>query len=42
MNRRAGTDQQRQIAVLTATELKYTNPAASTGGSAELGWKRVK
>lgn len=37
-----GTDQQRLIASLTATELKYTNPAASTGGTAELGWKRVK
>jgi hypothetical protein len=37
-----GTDQQRLIASLTATDLKYTNPAASTGGTAELGWKRVK
>jgi hypothetical protein len=37
-----GTDQQRLIASLTATELKYTNPAASTGGTAELGWKRLK
>jgi hypothetical protein len=37
-----GTDQQRQIASLTATELKYTNPAASTGGTAELTWKRSK
>ena len=38
----AGTDQKRQIASLTATDLKYTTPAASTGGSAELGWKRAK
>ena len=38
----AGTDQQRLIISLTATELKYTNPAASVGGTAELGWKRVK
>ena len=37
-----GTDQQRLIVSLTTTELKYTNPAASTGGTAELGWKRVK
>lgn len=37
-----GTDQQRQIASLTATELKYTNPAASTGGTAELAWRRAK
>jgi hypothetical protein len=37
-----GTDQQRLVASLTATDLKYTNPAASTGGTAELGWKRVK
>jgi Lipocalin-like domain len=39
---RNGTDQQRLIASLTATDLKYTNPAASTGGTAELAWKRVK
>ena len=38
----AGSDQQRLIITLTATELKYTNPAASVGGTAELGWKRVK
>jgi hypothetical protein len=37
-----GTDQQRQIGSLTATELKYTNPAASTGVTAELAWKRAK
>jgi hypothetical protein len=37
-----GTDQLRQITSLTTQELKYTNPSASVGGTAELGWKRVK
>ena len=37
-----GTDQKRTISALTAEELKYTNPAASTGGTAELAWKRAK
>ena len=37
-----GTDQKRLIGSLTADELKYTNPAASVGGTAELTWKRVK
>jgi Lipocalin-like domain len=37
-----GTDQKRLIVSLTADELKYTNPAASVGGTAELTWKRVK
>jgi hypothetical protein len=37
-----GTDQKRLIRSLTADELKYTNPAASVGGNAELTWKRVK
>jgi hypothetical protein len=37
-----GTDQKRLIVSLTAEELKYTNPAASVGGTAELAWKRVK
>ena len=27
---------------LTADELKYTNPAASVGGTTNLVWKRVK
>ena len=35
-----GTDQKRLITSLTAQELKYTNPAASFGGTAELVWKR--
>jgi hypothetical protein len=37
-----GTDQRRLIKSLTAEELRYTNPSASVGGSAELVWKRVK
>jgi hypothetical protein len=37
-----GTDQQRLITSLTVRELKYTNPAASIGGTAELVWKRMK
>jgi hypothetical protein len=37
-----GTDQKRIIALLNAEDLKYTNPAASVGGTAELAWKRVK
>src|SRR5262249_33313001 len=32
----SGTDQKRLISTLTASELKYTNPAASVGGTAEL------
>jgi Lipocalin-like domain len=38
----SGTDQKRIIRSLTADELKYTNPSASVGGTAELAWKRVK
>ena len=37
-----GTDQQRLITSLTADELKYTNPSASIGGTAELAWMRIK
>jgi lipocalin-like protein len=37
-----GTDQKRLITSLTAQELKYTNPSASVGGTAELEWKRMK
>jgi Lipocalin-like domain len=37
-----GTDQKRLIISLTSNEFKYTNPAASVGGTAELAWKRVK
>jgi hypothetical protein len=38
----SGTDLKRIITSLTGEELKYTNPAASVGGAAELAWKRVK
>ena len=37
-----GTYQRRLTRTLTASELKYTNPTASVGGTAELEWKRVK
>jgi hypothetical protein len=37
-----GVDQKRVIMSLTADELKYTNPATSTGTKAEATWKRVK
>jgi Lipocalin-like domain len=35
-------NQKRMITSLTASEVKWTNPAASVGGTAELAWKRVK
>jgi hypothetical protein len=37
-----GTDQKRVITSLTADELKYTNPATSTGMIAEATWRRAK
>lgn len=37
-----GTDQKRTILSLTANELKYANPATSTGTTAEATWKRAK
>jgi hypothetical protein len=37
-----GRDQKRAITMLTADELKYTNPMTSLGMSAEATWKRVK
>jgi Lipocalin-like domain len=37
-----GVDQKRALVTLTADELKYTNPATSTGTTAEATWKRVK
>jgi hypothetical protein len=37
-----GTEQKRSIVVITADELKWTNPAGSTGGIAELAFKRAK
>ncbi len=35
-------NQKRIITSLTASEVKWTNPAASVGGTAELAWRRVK
>jgi Lipocalin-like domain len=37
-----GTSQKRIIVSLTADEMKYTNPATSTGAVTEAAWKRVK
>src|SRR5947207_7829312 len=37
-----GVDQKRVIQSLTADELKYTNPATSTGTRAEATWKRAR
>lgn len=37
----AGTDQKRTIISYTGDEIKWTLPA-SIGGTAEVGWKRVK
>jgi hypothetical protein len=37
-----GTDQSRTITSLTATELKWHNPAATVGGTTETVWKRTK
>jgi hypothetical protein len=37
-----GVDQKRLIISLTADELKYTNPATSTGTKAEATWRRAK
>ena len=36
-----GISQKRIIGSLTASELKYTNPASSTGAVSEVTWKRV-
>jgi hypothetical protein len=36
-----GTSQSRDILVLTPTEFKYSNPVTSTGGIAEVLWKRI-
>jgi hypothetical protein len=35
-------NQERKVTALTATQVKWTNPAASVGGTAELAWKRTK
>jgi hypothetical protein len=37
-----GTSQKRIILSLTADEMKYTNPATSTGAVTEAVWKRAK
>ena len=37
-----GTDEQRIVSSLTADELKFANPASSTGTTIELIWKRAK
>jgi Lipocalin-like domain len=37
-----GTDQKRPVTSFTGDELKWTNPGASVGGTAETVWKRVK
>jgi hypothetical protein len=37
-----GRSQKRVIKTLTAEELKYANPATTTGASAEVTWRRAK
>jgi hypothetical protein len=37
-----GPDQKRIITSLTADELKFTNPASTSGAALELVWKRAK
>jgi Lipocalin-like domain len=37
-----GTDQRRVITLLTADELKYGNPGATSGGAIEVSFKRAK
>lgn len=37
-----GAEQKRTITSLTEDELKYTNPATSTGTKAEAVWRRAK
>ena len=37
-----GTDQKRIITSLTADELKFTNPASTSGATLELVWNRAK
>jgi hypothetical protein len=37
-----GAEQKRVIGSLTADELRYTNPATSTGTKAEAVWRRAK
>ena len=35
-------NQMRMVTTLTKSEVKWTNPVASTGGTAEIAWKRTK
>ena len=37
-----GGSQKRNITSLTADELKYTNPATTTGTSSDVVWRRAK
>ena len=37
-----GTSQKRLVTSLTADELRFINPAPSTGGTLQLVWKRAK
>ena len=37
-----GTVQKRLITSITSDEMKFTNPAATSGGSLQLVWKRAK
>jgi Lipocalin-like domain len=37
-----GGEQKRVITLLTADEMRYTNPATSTGTKAEAVWRRAK
>jgi hypothetical protein len=36
-----GTEQTRTVLILTAEELKYSNPITATGSVAEVLWKRI-
>jgi hypothetical protein len=36
-----GVEQRRVISLLTADELKYRNPGATTGGQIEVSFKRA-
>ena len=41
-NAMGGPDQKRIITSLTADELKFTNPASTSGATLELVWKRAR
>jgi len=36
-----GTVQKRLITLIAAKEMRFTNPAATSGGSLELVWRRA-